>query len=335
MSLSSVLPAIVPSVPRRKPQAIRDNRLRIAPADLASAIALAGPTTSLLTIIWEHALTSMKLAVGGVRHLCCGAAANDAYRRMTTSEFSHINARQAWANWRTIPGNLHGNLPTDRPLLVVDLCCGMGDSTRTLAWWLPAGSQIIGIEVDPRFAAAASASTYRNRAGQVIAVSVRPASVLDGFRDHHGERLADQAVDVVHAIGSIGCHFTPEQTAIIVQECDRVLSADGFALLDTGRAGTSAPELERLAGAHGFMVTGRRRSWWFDRYEQLVLRRAGKACARRVHEVRHLAPRTSHHFFLDEPSCNLPDRRKCRWRLRRDQRQKDKTYVFLGWHSGS
>lgn len=274
MPLSSALPALASSVPRRDPAAIPANRLRIAPGDLASAIALAGPTTSLLTIIWEHALTSLNLACAGVRYLCHGAAANDAYRRMTTYEFSRINARQAWANWRTIPWNLHGNLPIDRPLMVLDLCCGMGDSTRTLAWWLPAGSQIVGMEADPRFAAAASAYTYRNRNGQIIPVTVRQTSVLDGFQDHHGTRLADHAVDVVHAIGSIGCHFTPEQTAVIVQECDRVLSADGFALLDTGHAGTSALEMEQLAHAHGFVVTGRHRSWWFDRYEQLVLRRA-------------------------------------------------------------
>lgn len=274
MPLSHVLPALSPAVSRQEPSTVPADRLAVAPEGLASAIALAGPTTSLWTIVWEHALTSLNLALAGVRYLCRGAAANDAYRRMTTYEFARINARQAWANWRTIPWNLHGNLPVDRPLLVVDLCCGMGDSTRTLAWWLPAGSQIVGMESDSRFAAAASAHTYRNREGDVIAVTIRAASVLDGFRDHQGARLADHTVDVVHAIGSIGCHFTAEQTAIILQECDRVLTADGFAMLDTGRAGTSAREMERLAHAHGFIVTGRRRSWWFDRYEQLVLRRA-------------------------------------------------------------
>ena len=274
MSLSSTLPALASSGYPRGRKAIPADRLNLTPSDLASAIAAAGPTTTLPTIVWEHALTSLNLAFAGIRHVTCGEAANQAYRRMTTFEFTRINARQAWANWRTIPGNLHGNLPINRPVKVIDLCCGTGDSTRTLAWWLPAGSQIIGIEADQRFAAAASSHTYRNRDGQIIPVTVRHASILDGFQDHHGARLADHVVDVVHAIGSIGCHFTPDQTAVVLRECDRVLTADGFALLDTGRAGTTAQDMERLARDIGFVVTGRRRSWWFDRYEQLVLRRA-------------------------------------------------------------
>lgn len=275
MSISQVLPANTPSVmPTRHADRVPHDRLRLSKADLASAIATAGPAADLPTIILEHAVTSLMLACAGVRYLCQGAAVRDAYRRMTTAEFARINARQAWANWRVIPRNLHGNLRIDRPVAALDLCCGMGDSTRVLAWWLPAGSSIVGMELDPRFAAAASASSYRNRDGDIIPVTIQRASVLEGFRDRHGARCADRSLDLVHAIGSVGCHFTPEQTAVIVRECDRVLAEDGIALLDCGHAGTPAHELIRLARAHGFTVTGRARSWWFDRYEQLVLRRA-------------------------------------------------------------
>ncbi|MBA3697406.1 MAG: class I SAM-dependent methyltransferase [Planctomycetes bacterium] len=273
MSLSHVLPALTSQVPPREAGRIPRDRLVVSQADLACAIAAAGPTTGLPTIIKEHALTSLMLACAGVRYLCQGAAVRDAYRRMTTAEFGRINARQAWANWRVIPRNLHGNLRIDRPSRVLDLCCGMGDSTRALAWWLPAGSFIVGMELDPRFAEAASAFRYRNRDGEIIPASIQRTSVLEGFRDCHGTRCADGSVDLVHAIGSIGCHFTPEQTAVILAECARVLADDGFAMLDAGRAGTSPKELTHVAQAHGFTVIGRARSWRFDRYEQLVLRR--------------------------------------------------------------
>ena len=251
-----------------------NHRLQVSASDLAAAIAIAGPRMSLPAIITEHAFTTVNLAFAGIRYLCQGDAARKTYQCMTTAEFVRINARQAWANWRTIPRNLHGQLPIDRPLIVVDLCCGMGDSTHVLAWWLPRGSQIVGIELDPRFAAAAAGQTYRNRHGDIISVSVRRASVLDGFGDHTGARLLDGTVDVVHAIGSIGCHFTPAQTTIIVDECARVLKDDGMALLDAGEAGTNEQELVAIANQHALQVHGRSRSWSLDRYVQLVLRRA-------------------------------------------------------------
>lgn len=272
MQLTHALRTFSPTFPSRRTSA--QNRLQVSATDLAEAIANAGPTTSLPAIIAEHALTTVNLACAGVRYLCQGEAARLAYQRMTTAEFVRINARQAWANWRTIPRNLHGQLPIDRPLTVVDLCCGMGDSTQVLAWWLPSGSQIVGMELDPRFAAAASAQTYRNRHGDIIPVTIRRASVLEGFCDHTGARLAAGTVDVVHAIGSIGCHFTPTQAAIIVDECARVLKDDGMALLDAGSAGTNEQELQAIANQHAFTVVGRSKSWWLDRYVQVVLRRA-------------------------------------------------------------
>src|SRR4051794_28330224 len=49
------------------------------------------------------------------------AEARLAYCAMSTEEFEGINARQCWANWRTIPKSLSGFLP-DQPLAVIDLC---------------------------------------------------------------------------------------------------------------------------------------------------------------------------------------------------------------------
>lgn len=275
MPLSSAVTATIASlVLRQRMIPSAPDRLQLTSADLRAAIKQAGPTAGLLRIIFGHAITAHALAYAGVRYLCQGDDVREAYRRMTTAEFARLNARQAWANWRTIPRNLHGHLPIHRPVVVVDLCCGKGDSTSALAWWLPAGSRIIGIELDQRFAKIASANIYRNRAGAVIPVTIHTGSVLEPFRDHHGDHCDDRSVDLVHAIGSIGCHFSQDQTAVIFRECDRVLRDDGFALLDTGKAGTSATQLTRLAHERGFVVVRRSRSWLFDRYEQLVVRRA-------------------------------------------------------------
>lgn len=260
-------------IPSQRRTAPVEDRLQISEAELAHAIAIGGPSSSLPAIILEHAFTTLSLAMSGIRYLCQGEDVREAYRRMTMEEFARINARQAWANWRTITRNLHHQIPVDRPLVVVDLCCGTGDSTQVLAWWLPAGSQIVGMELDPRFAAAAAGRTYRNRAGDIIPVSVRRSSVLDGFCDHTGARFADASVDVVHAIGSIGCHFDSAQTTVIMRECARVLKRDGIALLDAGNAGTCERDLKAIARRHDFGVVSRSKSWWFDRYVQVVLRR--------------------------------------------------------------
>lgn len=252
----------------------RDRMLQVTRDDLTAALRAAGPTNGLLSILTHHALTAWRLSIAGVHYLATGDAVADTYRRMTSAEFIHLNARQAWANWRTISRNLHGNLPTDRPLTVLDLCCGMGESTAVLAWWLPTGSRIVGIELDHRFAAAAAKRRYHNRTGAPIDVGVHHGSILDGFQDHQGRRMGDHSVDVVHAIGAIGCHFTDQQTRAVVRECARVLRPDGVAFLDAGPSGTTTDQMIALAHESGLRCCGWQRSWWFDRYRQVVLRAA-------------------------------------------------------------
>ena len=80
------------------------------------------------------------------------AAACRAYAELRLWEFEGINERQAWANWRTIRRNLQGRAPS-RPVTAIDLCCGTGDSTEVLASCLEAGSDILGVDADPRFVA--------------------------------------------------------------------------------------------------------------------------------------------------------------------------------------
>lgn len=105
----------------------------------------------------------------------------------------------------------------------------------------------------------------RNRQGDTIPVVVRRTSVLEAFCDPAGGEYQAKSIDVVDAIGSLGCHFTPDQSRLIVHECARVLKNGGYAFLDAGRAGTSAACLASLASEAGFLWDGQCRSWWLDR----------------------------------------------------------------------
>jgi SAM-dependent methyltransferase len=195
-----------------------------------------------------------------------------AYRAMQPWELEGINARQAWANWRTIPRNLEGRV-NGRPLDALDLCCGTGQSTEVLAYYLPPGSSILGLEYHPHFVEAARSRSYRARSGGPAQVHFRAQSVLETFRDTGGSALRDQSVDVVNSSGAVGCHFDGDATAVLADEVARVTRPGGLALIDSGRAGTGEREVRRLFEARGFRSVGRAWSCAFDRYVQLCLRK--------------------------------------------------------------
>lgn len=273
--MTSTLQRPISSAKRAKKVHASSRVLTIDRNTIKYAQGMAGCVQSLMNVIVRHACTSARLALSGGGYLQRGSIATSAcYSRMTAAEFSSINGRQAWANWRTIPRSLNGRLPVDRPLRVIDLCCGIGDSMQVLAWWLPQGSIIVAYEQDARFAAIAQRRTYQNRQGDTIPVVVRQASVLETFCDPSGVEYEAGFIDVVHAIGSLGCHFTSEESRLIVRECARVLKTGGYAFLDAGRAGTSPARLASLALEAGFLLEGQCRSWWLDRYVQLALRKS-------------------------------------------------------------
>ncbi len=191
-----------------------------------------------------------------------------AYTAMNVEEFAAINARQAWANWRTIPRNLSGRLP-DRPVFALDLCCGTGDSTAVLAWYCPAGSHVHGLEYNPAFVAAARRRAFVNRCGGRAQVSFVAQSVLEAFCDERGNRLGHDCADLVNASGAIGCHFDPQATARVAAECRRVLRAGGLALIDSGPEGTGGAALVEIFAEQRFVYVGQARSCPLDRMRQL------------------------------------------------------------------
>ena len=200
------------------------------------------------------------------------AAALKAYCAMSPSEFEGINARQCWANWRVIPRNLDGRLPS-RPVRAIDLCCGVGDSTDVLAFYLSPGSEILGLEFNPQFVETARRRDFRDENGDLAHVRFRAQSVLETFRAPDGTSIPAESVDLVNSCGAVGCHFDRHATAVLLDEVVRVLRPGGLATLDSGADGTTAEELTVLAKARGMRVVSQAFSCVFDRFVQLCLRK--------------------------------------------------------------
>jgi SAM-dependent methyltransferase len=198
-------------------------------------------------------------------------AAVRAYCSMTPGEFEGINARQRWANWWVIPRNLDGRLPS-RPVRALDLCCGVGDSTEVLAFYLTPGSEILGLEYNPEFVDVARRRELHDENGRRARVRFRVQSVRETFREADGTPVADGSVDLVNSCGAVGCHFDRQTTGALLDEVGRVLRPGGLATIDSGPDGTTPEELNALARARGFTVLNQTRSCVFDRFAQLCLR---------------------------------------------------------------
>jgi SAM-dependent methyltransferase len=200
------------------------------------------------------------------------AKVRDAYAAMETWEFEGVNARQAWANWRTIPKNLEA--VGESPLSAVDLCCGTGQSTAVLAFHLPPGTRILGFDYSSRFVALARSRAYLDRDGREADVRFRAQSVLETLRGISGAPLPDESVDLVNSSGAVGCHFDPASTAALANEVARVVRPGGLALVDSGWSGTSSRDVRALFQARGFEERHAARSCFLDPYLQICFWKA-------------------------------------------------------------
>jgi len=253
--------------------------LAIGEEVLRAAARVNAPATALLSIFLRQAY--YEEVVRRWKRIPFRGHRNDDVRRaycaMNTVEFEGINARQSWANWRTIPRNLRGRAP-NRPLEVVDLCCGTGQSTQVLAYYLAQGSRILGLEFNPRFVEMARSRQYRHRRGGLATVSFNAQSVLDHpFADPEGRALAPASVDLVNSSGAVGCHFDSDATRVLVHEVARVLRPGGLAMIDSGPGGTGEKDLVALFEPLGLEVLHKSKSCPLDRYTQVCFRRAAAA----------------------------------------------------------
>src|SRR6266446_3576429 len=244
------------------------NTLQIPPATLRRP-------GNVVTVLWRQWRTERRLRRRGLHFRDTDPErVAQAYAAMSEAEFEGINARQDWANWRTIPRCLAGNVP-DRPLRVIDLGCGTGGSSQVLAYYCPPGSHVTGYELAEPLLAIARRRRYVRSDSQNAHVDFRCQGVTEPWCDAEGRRLPPTSVDVVNASGVVGHHLDEETVRPMIDEQIRVLKADGVAMLDVGptlRAGA----LQRVMKAAGFSCVGHFRSWFGDPTGQIVfcLRRA-------------------------------------------------------------
>jgi len=230
------------------------------------------PHKNLIRLFWQQWRTENRLAKRGVRFRATAMKqVVSAYSAMSATEFDSINSRQDWANWRTIPRAMNGNVP-DHPLRVLDLGCGTGSSTRVLAYYCPADSHITGFEIAEPMLEIAAKREYRHRDGRMTHVDFVCQGVTQTLLQPDGEPVPNASVDLVNASGVVGHHLTPETFLLLLAELQRVLTPAGVAMLDVGpkiRAG----RLRTIMEAANFTCLGRYRSWFGDPTGEMVFRR--------------------------------------------------------------
>ena len=160
-------------------------------------------------------------------------AVSRAYDAMSPSEFEAINGPQDWLNRRVIPRVL-ASIDRGRPWRIVDLGCGNGGSARILAQHAPPGSSVIGYDLCGERIAQARQRALRDAAGSRVAARFVCQSMLEPLQDPDGGVLADRSVDVAHAAGVVGHHLRAADVRVLAAELQRVLAADGIAVLDAG-----------------------------------------------------------------------------------------------------
>ena len=245
----------------------------IAPA-LAETIPESLADRNLLSVCWRQHRAESSLRRRGIAFRTTDpAAARSAYAAMTPEEFAAVNGRQAWANRRTIARSLRGLLP-DRPVVAIDLGCGIGESTAVLASLLPAGSRVVGIEFAGPLVEVASGRTFRGPDGRPADVSFVAGSVTETYRDESGTPFAEGSADLVNASGIVGHHLSPFDAERAAAEITRVLRPGGLAALDPGPRQPRAA-LRELMTRRGLAFLRSTRSNPFDRTGQLVFRKPG------------------------------------------------------------
>lgn len=262
------------SLPPKRLSIDRHTPLLQVSAQSISQIARMHSNGNLLMVVIQQALseTMVRVRRKAAFRKRRNSDACQAYCRMSVDEFKGINARQCWANWRTIPRNLNSRIP-NHPIKIIDLCCGIGESTEVLAYYAAPGSEIIGYEYNPEFVALARKREFLDDRGDPCRVRFRTQSVLETFcwRDH--QRMADGSIDLVNSSGAVGCHFDVHAAEMLAREICRVLRSGGLAMIDSGPSGTTPQQLREIFTALGFEAVHATRSCALDRYTQICFRK--------------------------------------------------------------
>ncbi|MGH7201683.1 MAG: class I SAM-dependent methyltransferase, partial [Planctomycetaceae bacterium] len=179
-----------------------------------------------------------------------------------------------WGNWRTVPRCMSGLVP-DRPLMIVDLGCGSGGSTRILAFYAPRGSRILAYELARPLINVARDRLYLHADGQPLEVEFLCQGITETLRGPDGGPLPDHSVDLANSSGVVGHHLDTRSLRTLAVELRRMLKHDGLAMLDSGRSLTAA-DVIGVMQTEGFTPLRQRKSHWLDPYGQVVFQRSAE-----------------------------------------------------------
>lgn len=228
-----------------------------------------GAWRNLPTAVWRQWRAERALARRGISFRDTNPRAlRAAYGRMRADEFAAINARQNWANWRTIPA-LVRRIPLPGPWKVLDLGSGQGDSTEVLAWCCPRRSEFLGYDLAPAALRHAAARRYRHESGGLAKVRFRRQSIDKHWRDVDGRPIDDASVTLVNASGILGHHIDHRRMVRIVAELARVLRPGGWALLDLGPT-FDRRRMTELLDDFALLPVAHQRSCWLDPFGQIA-----------------------------------------------------------------
>lgn len=179
------------------------------------------------------------------------AAVRAAYAALSPAQFADLNGPQRWLNARLLPRVLR-RLPATRPWRILDLGCGDGTSSQRLLELAPPGSSLLGIELSAPLVAQARTRSFFDRAGRPARAEFVCQTLLEPLRGRDGRELPAQSVDLAHAAGVVGHHFTEADLRCLAAELRRLLARpDGVAILDAGPA-LAADCLTRVLADAGF-----------------------------------------------------------------------------------
>jgi SAM-dependent methyltransferase len=195
-----------------------------------------------------------------------------AYGSMNDVGFQMINARQEWANWRTIPRSMSGRIPR-RPIKILDVGCGAGTSSEILALYLPAGSSILGIDLTPSLIEIAKQKSYKNTDGDAIKTEFLVQPATETIRMHDGSPLPDESIDYVNTSGVVGHHLTTSQLEAFASEIHRILKKKAYAAIDSG-PNLKKEQIVPILMHHGFLFEKRIKAFWIDPRGQLIFQKA-------------------------------------------------------------
>jgi SAM-dependent methyltransferase len=220
-------------------------------------------------VAWRQWRAELRLRLRGIKFRDTDPdAIAEAYARMRGREFTQVNGRQAWANWRTIPRHLR-RIDRSGAWRAIDLGCGQGDSTQVLAWCCPPQSTILAYDVVPELLAQARRQAYRHATGDAAAVSFRRQSITETWRDETGAMLPGGSVTLVNASGVLGHHLDRSAMELVAGELARVLAPGGVAIVDVGPR-LPAKQMAAIMRRHGLRRGRRERSCALDPYGQIA-----------------------------------------------------------------